>query len=52
MEHHRIAAMLKEDGDPHNTMEHYMAALWHTREAWLSSTDPVVADTSKYVAAF
>lgn len=51
-EHNRIASMLKSSGEPNKAMEHYMAALWHSREARLPSTDPIVADTIKNVASF
>ncbi|KAL7544086.1 hypothetical protein ACHAXR_013517 [Thalassiosira sp. AJA248-18] len=51
-EHNRIASILKSSGESNKAMEHYMAALWHSREARLPSTDPIVADTIKNVAAF
>ncbi|KAL3809507.1 hypothetical protein ACHAXA_009743 [Cyclostephanos tholiformis] len=51
-EHNKIATILKTSGEKTKAMEHYMAALWHSREARLASTDPVVADTIKNVAAF
>ena len=44
--------MLKGGGDRHKAMEHYVTALRHSREARIPSTDPVVADTIKNVAAF
>eukprot|EP00581_Thalassiosira_minuscula_P000722 CAMPEP_0183738148 /NCGR_PEP_ID=MMETSP0737-20130205/53879_1 /TAXON_ID=385413 /ORGANISM="Thalassiosira miniscula, Strain CCMP1093" /LENGTH=588 /DNA_ID=CAMNT_0025972621 /DNA_START=66 /DNA_END=1832 /DNA_ORIENTATION=+ len=52
MEHNRIASILKSSGDTNKAMEHYMASLWHSREARLPSTDPIVADTIKNVANF
>lgn len=51
-EHNKIAGLLKRSGEPNKAMEHYMAALWHSREARLPSTDPIVADTIKHVASF
>jgi len=51
-EHNKIAGILKLSGEPNKAMEHYMAALWHSREARLPSTDPIVADTIKNVASF
>jgi tetratricopeptide (TPR) repeat protein len=51
-EHNKIATILKTSGEKTKAMEHYMAALWHSREARLPSTDPIVADTIKNVAAF
>lgn len=51
-EHNKIAGILKLSGEPNKAMEHYMAALWHSREAKLPSTDPIVADTIKNVASF
>ena len=51
-EHNNIATIMKAAGETNTAMEHYMAALWHSREARLPSTDPVVADTIKNVAAF
>lgn len=51
-EHNKIASILKAAGEPNKAMEHYMAALWHSREARLPSTDPIVADTIKNVASF
>ena len=44
--------VLKGGGDRHKAMEHYVTALRHSREARIPSTDPVVADTIKNVAAF
>jgi len=52
VEHNRIASILKISGERNKAMEHYMAALWHSREARLPSTDPIVADTIKNVAEF
>ena len=51
-QHNKIAGILKKKGDREESMDHYMAALWHSREAKLPSTDPTVADTIKNVAAF
>mmetsp|Transcript_5606 Transcript_5606/g.12747 ORF Transcript_5606/g.12747 Transcript_5606/m.12747 type:complete len:446 (+) Transcript_5606:567-1904(+) len=51
-EHNKIASILKSAGETNKAMEHYMAALWHSREARLPSTDPIVADTIKNVASF
>ncbi len=51
-QHNKIAGILKKKGDMEESMDHYMAALWHSREAKLPSTDPTVADTIKNVAAF
>ncbi|KAL3776302.1 hypothetical protein ACHAW5_002611 [Stephanodiscus triporus] len=51
-EHNKIATILKKSGENTKAMEHYMAALWHSREARLPSTDPIVADTIRNVAAF
>lgn len=51
-EHNKIATILKASGQETKAKEHYMAALWHSREARLPSTDPIVADTIKNVAAF
>lgn len=51
-EHNKIAGILKLLGEPSKAMEHYMAALRHSREARLPSTDPIVADTIKNVASF
>lgn len=51
-EHNKIATILKTSGETTKAMEHYMASLWHSREARLPSTDPVVADTIRNVAAF
>lgn len=51
-EHNKIATILKISGEKNKAMEHYMAALWHSREARLPSTDPIVSDTIKNVAAF
>lgn len=51
-EHYKIAGILKSTGETNKAMEHYMAALWHSREARLPSTDPIVADTIKNVASF
>lgn len=52
IEHNKIANILKSSGEPNKAMEHYMASLWHSREARLPSTDPIVADTIKNVASF
>ncbi len=49
-EHNKIASILKLLGENEKAMEHYMAALWHSREASLPSTDPIVADTIKNLA--
>ena len=51
-QHNKIAGILKKKGDMAESMDHYMAALWHSREAKLPSTDPTVADTIQNVAAF
>jgi len=51
-EHNKIASILKSSGENNKAMEHYMAALWHSREARLPSTNPIVADTIKNVASF
>ncbi|KAL3756493.1 hypothetical protein ACHAWU_009887 [Discostella pseudostelligera] len=51
-EHNKIAGILKLSGANDKAMEHYMAALWHSREASLPSTDPIVADTIKNLASF
>ncbi|KAL7553888.1 hypothetical protein ACHAWF_017230 [Thalassiosira exigua] len=51
-EHNKIASILKSSGESNKAMEHYMAALWHSREARLPSTSPIVADTIKNVASF
>ena len=52
VEHNRIATILQSSGETNKAMEHYMASLWHSREARLPSTDPIVADTIKNVAGF
>lgn len=52
IEHNKIAGILKLSGEDNKALEHYMAALWHSREAKLPSTDPIVADTIKNVASF
>jgi hypothetical protein len=51
-EHNKIASILKLSGESDKAMEHYMASLWHSREARLPSTDPIVADTIKNLAIF
>ena len=51
-EHNAIARNLKLSGENDKAMEHYMAALWHAREASLPSTDPIVADTIQNLASF
>ena len=51
-EHNKIASILKLSGESDKAMEHYMASLWHSREARLPSTDPIVADTIKNLAVF
>lgn len=51
-EHNKIASIMKESGENDKAMEHYMAALWHSREASLPSHDPIVADTIKNLASF
>lgn len=51
-QHNKIAGIHKKKGNKEASMDHYMAALWHSREAKLPSTDPTVADTIKNVASF
>ena len=51
-QHNKIAGIHKKKGNRDESIDHYMAALWHSREAKLPSTDPTVADTIKNVAAF
>ena len=51
-QHNKIANIHKRKGNREESIDHYMAALWHSREAKLPSTDPTVADTIKNVAAF
>ncbi|KAL7442153.1 hypothetical protein ACHAXM_011170 [Skeletonema potamos] len=51
-QHNKIAGIHKKKGNREESIDHYMAALWHSREAKLPSTDPTVADTIKNVAAF
>ena len=52
IEHNKLGGILKLSGDNNKSMEHYMASLWHAREAKLPSTNPVVADTIRNVASF
>lgn len=52
IEHNKLGGILKLTGDNHKSMEHYMASLWHAREAKLPSTNPIVADTIRNVASF
>ena len=51
-EHNRVAGILKSNGQPSRAMEHYVASLYCSREAQLPSTDPIVADTIRNVAAY
>lgn len=51
-EHNKIGGILKSVGDYNKSMEHYMQALWYSREAKLPSNDPIVADTIRNVASF
>jgi len=51
-EHNRIAGILKSNGQSSQAMEHYVASLYCSREARLPSTDPIVADTIRNVAAY
>ena len=51
-EHNRIAGILKNNCQPSQAMEHYVASLYCAREARLPSTDPIVADTIRNVAAY
>jgi tetratricopeptide (TPR) repeat protein len=51
-QHNKIAGIHKKKGNREKSIDHYMAALWHSREAKLPSTDPTVADTIKNVAAY
>ncbi|ACI64446.1 predicted protein [Thalassiosira pseudonana CCMP1335] len=52
IEHNKMGGILKKSGDYNKAMEHYMASLWHSREAKLPSTNPIVADTIRNVASF
>lgn len=52
IEHNKLGGIFKLSGDNSKSMEHYMASLWHARDAKLPSTNPVVADTIRNVAAF
>ena len=52
VEHNKLGAILQLAGNNNKSMEHYMASLWHAREAKLPSTNPVVADTIRNVASF
>lgn len=52
VEHNKLGGILKISGDNSKSMEHYMASLWHAREAKLPSTNPIVADTIRNVASF
>ncbi|KAL7480832.1 hypothetical protein ACHAW6_006493 [Cyclotella cf. meneghiniana] len=52
VQHNKLGGILKLSGDSSKSMEHYMASLWHAREAKLPSTNPIVADTIRNVASF